>query len=70
MYPLRCDPSSSGSIGDDRCDSVAKSADGQRAAHASLATNPVPGDTNDTNDVFVTAIAPATDDVFASGFGK
>jgi len=60
--------SASGSYGTFGCDSVAISADGKWAAVRSVSSNLVPGDTNTYPDIFVVAIDPAVDLVFAGGF--
>jgi len=60
--------SASGSHGDQGCDTVTISADGKWVAFRSISDNLVPGDTNALADIFVVALDPAVDDVFASGF--
>jgi len=60
--------SSSGSYGTFGCDSVVLSGDGKWAAMRSVSSNLVPGDTNTNPDIFVVAVDPAADLVFASGF--
>lgn len=59
---------SSGSYGTFGCDSVAISGDGHWAAMRSVSSNLVPDDSNTLPDIFVVAIDPAVDLVFASGF--
>jgi Tol biopolymer transport system component len=60
--------SASGSYGTFGCDSVSISADGKWAAMRSVSSNLVPDDTNTQPDIFVVALDPAVDLVFASGF--
>ena len=60
--------SASGSYGRFGCDGVTISADGKWVAFRSLSTNLVPNDTNGEPDIFVVALDPAADDVFAEGF--
>jgi len=60
--------SASGAHGDNGCDTVTISADGKWAAFRSLSDNLVPNDTNNLADIFVIALDPAVDNVFASGF--
>lgn len=60
--------SASGSFGTDGCDSTTISADGKWAAFRSKSDNLVPNDSNGQADIFVVALDPAVDVVFASGF--
>jgi hypothetical protein len=60
--------SASGSHGNNGCDTVTLSADGKWAAFRSTSDNLVPSDTNGEPDIFVIALDPAVDDVFANGF--
>jgi len=50
------------------CDGVTISADGRWAAFRSTATNLVPDDTNGEPDIFVVALDPVMDVLFADGF--
>jgi Tol biopolymer transport system component len=60
--------SASGSYGLLGCDGVTISADGKWVAFRSNSNNLVPNDTNGEPDIFVVALDPAVDDVFAYGF--
>ena len=60
--------SASGSHGNQGCDTATLSADGRWIAFRSASDNLVPGDTNGQKDIFVVALDPAVDLVFADGF--
>jgi len=60
--------SASGSYGRFGCDGVTISADGKWAAFRSVSDNLVPNDTNTEPDIFVVALDPAVNVVFADGF--
>jgi len=60
--------SASGSFGRNGCDGVTISADGKWVAFRSTSNNLVPNDTNGEPDIFVVALDPAVDIVFAEGF--
>ena len=60
--------SASGSYGRVGCDGATISADGKWAALRSNSENLVPNDTNGEPDIFVVALDPAVDVVFATGF--
>jgi Tol biopolymer transport system component len=60
--------SASGSFGSFGCDGVTISADGKWVAFRSTSNNLVPNDTNGEPDIFVVALDPAVDVVFAEGF--
>lgn len=62
--------SSSGSRGGAGCDHVTVSADGKWAAFRTTSNNLVPNDTNGEPDIFVVALDPVFDDVFADGFER
>ena len=60
--------SASGSTGTNGCDGTTLSQDGRFAAFRSNSTNLVPNDTNVKPDIFVVALDPAIDLIFATGF--
>lgn len=60
--------SASGSFAPLGCDGVTISADGRWAGFRSIAPNLVPNDTNGEPDIFVVALDPAMDLVFANDF--
>ena len=62
--------SSSGSRGGFGCDHVTISADGKWAAFRSVSNNLVSNDANGEPDIFVVALDPLYDDVFADGFER
>jgi len=60
--------SASGSFASAGCEGVTISADGRWAAFRSTANNLVPNDTNGEPDIFVVALDPVMDVLFADGF--
>lgn len=60
--------SSQAVYGDGDCQDISISGDGNWATYTSYSTNLVPGITNTTGNIFVSAIAPALDLIFASEF--
>jgi Tol biopolymer transport system component len=60
--------SATGAHGNNGCNTLSISADGKWLAFRSSSDNLVPNDANGKPDIFVVALDPAVDDVFASGF--